>query len=466
MPRLSIGARWTLRSTAAMMAVVVAMAWVFFLLIEENARNDARIVLDLQTNELVEAVENYGSDGSLPAPLLDYIDDHVDSASGELKLGIRFLDPAGNLRLARGIFLHRDFPSLPGVAERAEQGVVSEVDAGESMAYLLGASAVPGGYVEVAISSRPFLRGVFDLRDRFLETLPLALLLSAAFSFWVARGSLRPIARMTASARRISTSQLDEEIPQSGNGDELDQLAATLNAMMERIRAGVQRIRGFSSTAAHQLRTPLSLMRTRLEIAALSERDAAADQELILAALRDVERLGEAVQGMLRLADSEGGLRPEQHQDVALAKEIEEVVDYFEPVAAKKRISLRVEALPDVTVRGDPDWLRELFSNLVDNALKYTPRGGSVRVEARCSRGEVLVSVADTGPGIDPERLSDIFERFQRGQAPTEVQGAGLGLTIAREIAKAHGGAIEVESAPGKGSTFTTRLPVARAPEA
>jgi heavy metal sensor kinase len=460
MTRLSIGARWTLRSTAAMMVVVAAMAAVFYPLIEANFRKDALLVAELQVDELTEALEHQATSSALSPELIAYVDQHIHSASEELKLGIRIVDPGGDPLLERGIFRHRAFPPRGDFAERAALGRAVEVDVGESLPYLLYARALPIGYAEVAISTRPFLRGFLDLRDRFLEALPFVLALAAGLSWWLTQRSLAPIAHMTAAARRITASQLDEEIPTSGSGDELDSLATTLNAMMERVRTGVEQLRGFSSNAAHQLRTPLSLLRTRLEIAAVAERDANVDQDLLLAALGDVERLGDAIRGMLRLAESEGGLTPKQRRVFEIAPELEQVVEFFEPVATKKGVTLELDSGAPAKVEGDADWLRELFSNLIDNAVKYTQTGGRVVISASPSRDTVVVTVEDDGQGIAPDRLADVFERFERGADAARTPGTGLGLTVAREIARAHGGSISVRSEAGRGSSFTVRLPL------
>jgi heavy metal sensor kinase len=457
--RLSIGLRWTLRYTAATMLVVLALSFVYYKLVEVRVRADAQLVLELQANELAEAVERQAGEGVVTDALVAYVDQHLDSAQGDLRLGIRVVDPDGRPLLERGVFEQRAIPLPTDFRALAASRRIVEIDVGESFPYAVITAPIEHGYVEVAVSTRRFLRGIRDLRNSFLQVLPAALLATGVLGWWLARSSLAPISRMTEAARRISASQLDERIPTSGARDELDALALTLNAMMERVGAGVERIRSFSSTAAHQLRTPLSLLRSRLEIASLSERDPEADQALLSGALRDVERLGDAVRGMLRLSDSEGGLRPEQRRPVELRPLLEEVVDFFEPVASEKGLDLRLSAEGEARVVGDVDWLRELFSNLVDNAVKYTPPGGRVEVALASRGGEVEVAVHDTGPGIPDRDHARVFERFERGAAGADVQGVGLGLTIAREIALTHGGSIRVASRPGKGSVFTACLP-------
>jgi signal transduction histidine kinase len=445
------------------MLIVFGMAFGHYKMVEDRIGADARLLLEVQAGELIEAYERFASGESSFEDLASYVDHHVESAQEDLKLGIRVHDSGGAVILKRGIFRFREFPDLAESARGRSGPLVAEVDVGDEYPFTVMTTRLPSGFVEVAISSRRFLRSVHDVRDSFLLTLPIALILTAVLGWWLARGSLSPIATMTEAARRITLSQLDEEIPISGSGDELDALAQTLNDMMTRIRLGVERVRGFSSNAAHQLRTPVSLLRSRLDIAATSPRDAESDQQVIEAALGDVERIGDAIRGMLRLADSEAGLRPERRKPVALAPLLEDVVEFFEPVASERKIALTLEAVEAATVSGDAEWLHELFSNLIDNALKYTEAGGSVRVSARRSRARVAVAIQDTGCGIAADELERVFERFQRGRGRERMAGVGLGLAVALEIAQAHGGAIEVQSASGQGAIFTTWLPVSEA---
>jgi two-component system heavy metal sensor histidine kinase CusS len=421
-----------------MMLIVTAMAFGHYKLVERQIRADALLLLEIQAREIAEAVGRQAQGPVATEELADYLDQHVDITS-------------------RQIPVHPDFEVL------AAEGRVVEFDAGDRYPYQILIAPLLSGYAEIVIYSRHFLRGVRDVRNSFLQTLPIALLLSGLIGWWMARGSLASIARMTDAARRISASQLDEKIPTTGTGDELDSLARTLNAMMSRIRAGLERARSFSTNAAHQLRTPISHARSRLEIAAVSPRNPQADQTLIAAVLHDLERLGEAIRGMLRLADSEGGIRADRRRVVVLAPLVEEVLGFFEPLASERDVKLRLLSAAPATVSGDPDWLKELFSNLIDNALKYTPAGSSVEVAVRADRDRAAVSVRDHGPGIAAEARERVFERFYR-EEPASESGLGLGLTLAREIARAHDGDIVVEDAPGQGSTFTARLPLVAEP--
>jgi two-component system heavy metal sensor histidine kinase CusS len=270
---------------------------------------------------------------------------------------------------------------------------------------------------------------------------------------------LRPIADMTRTARRISASQLDETIPRTGSGDELDQLAATLNDMLDRVRDGVERVKRFSVDAAHQLRTPLTAMQNEIEVTLTKERSQGEYRVVLADMLVQVGTLSETVDGMLRLAQSEGGLDPAHRKRVEVDPLVEEVVEFFVALAEERGIELSVVSESKAAVIGDPTWLHQLFANILHNALKYTPQGGRVEVAATATDNEVWIAVRDDGAGLTEEDRARVFASFERGSASSAGDGMGLGLALAREIARAHRGAIDVESEPGTGSTFTVRLP-------
>ena len=233
--------------------------------------------------------------------------------------------------------------------------------------------------------------------------------------------------------------------------------------MIASIRASVRRMQRFSANAAHELRTPLNAMRSRIDVTLEKQREPEEYRRILGEMAEEVESLSNSVQAMLRLAQSEAGLQPEQRVPVEISSILGEVVEFFQPLAADAGVTLSLQPADPVTVPGDPSWLHQLFANLLHNAIKYTPSGG--RVEVAVAPGEedegewVEVIVRDTGIGIDPEQASRVFEPFHRAAARPEASGVGLGLPLAREIARAHGGEIVLESEPGSGSRFTVRLP-------
>jgi heavy metal sensor kinase len=461
--RLSIGAKWTLRYTGAMFVAVSLLAAYTYVRIEQRLLQDARFLVDLQLKQLAEtlAVVPLGD-----PELAVYVERNTTAAGPDLKLGLQVFDAAGQLRLARGTLADNPVGLPEKLPQGPEQRVARHVDfPGEKYPYLVLTRSLPdGGAVQGAVYLRRFIRNARGVRDIFLWALPLAGALTLALGSWLVRGSLRPIAAINRAAQRISGTHLGERIPTTGSGDELDQLANTLNDMMERIRRSVERMQRFSANAAHEMRTPLNALRSRLEVTLEHARSADEYRKILGETAEQVVSLSDSVHAMLRLAQSEAGLPPEHRVAVRVAPLLEEVAEFFGPLAEEQGLALERGRFDEATVSGEPAWLHQAVANLVDNAIRYTPEGG--RIELAVLRddeaGAVTISVADTGPGIDDAELELIFEPFHRVRGEAAAgPGAGIGLALAREIARAHGGDVCVESAPGRGSRFSVRLPLA-----
>jgi len=221
----------------------------------------------------------------------------------------------------------------------------------------------------------------------------------------------------------------------------------------------VNKLRHFSADAAHQLRTPLTALRSRLEVTLESESMTSELRRVLTDTLAEIEKLAEAVTSMLQLASSEAGLDPGRGVPVSLGPLLDSVIEFYGPSAAEQGLSLRRRGATEATVYGDISWLRQLFGNLVENACRHTPSGGRIDVEIERVKETVLVRVRDTGPGMKEEDLERVFDRFFRVASPGAASGVGLGLTVASQIARAHGGEIRAESTLGRGSTFTVCLP-------
>ena len=457
---MSIVTRWTLRYALAMLVLLALLGTSQFLLVRDRIWQDARLLMELQVHEVQEVVEH--TPGDLAA-ITAYVDQHIESAPDDLHLGIRLVDRDGRVLVERGSLARLDVPPPAPDAAPTAGPRPRTIDVGADTPYFEVVAPTEIGRVQVAVDSTRFARSAADVRNVFLLSVPLALLATVLLGWWLAFGIVRPIREMSGTAARISSSQLDERVPVRGTGDELDQLALTLNAMIARIRTGMQRLREFASNVSHQLRNPLSLLRNRLELAAGRPRDPEADRELILDSLRDVERIEAAIRALLRLAQADGGLPPEQLRPVELGELAESVGEFFEPLAEERNLKLSVQPGAPVVVLSERQSLHELVANLVDNAIKYTGAAGKVRLETGRDGEEALLSVSDTGRGMTEAEIALAFEREQRGDRSADVPGTGLGLAVAQEVARAHGGRIEVESAPGRGSRFTLRLPIAEA---
>lgn len=292
--------------------------------------------------------------------------------------------------------------------------------------------------------------------------LPLIIVSCSIMGWFVARGALRPLEQVSRTARRITGANLTAAIPTRGAGDELDRLIDAFNRMIERLDDAFTQTRQFSTDVSHELRTPLTIVRGQLEVALLTATTVEQYRDAILDALQDVERLSGTIRSLLLLSQAESGQLALQKQPINFSAIAADIVDQFQIPAEAGKVALTADLEPSCMMEADRVQIERLLSNLVSNAVKYTPEGGSIRVRLRREGQELILSVEDTGIGIPEENLQHIFDRFYRvptGERNPE-RGLGLGLSFVAWIVKAHQGRIQVESHPGKGSTFTVHLPV------
>ena len=310
------------------------------------------------------------------------------------------------------------------------------------------------------------LKSIDETYLRFLLTmagvLPLGLALAASGGWLLAHRALKPVDRMTAAARRISAEHLSQRVEETGTGDELDNLAITLNQMLTRLDDAFSQVRRFSADASHELQTPLTILKGELEVVLRSKRTAEEYRETLESALEEVDRTAHLVEGLLLLARAEAGVLRMDRQEVDLGQVLEEVYLRLKPLADSRGIELRLGAIEPLSVEGDRERLERMTSNLVDNAIKYTGAEGRVTLGLQHDGKCASILVSDTGRGIAVEEQKQIFQAFYRTSEARSLaeRGTGLGLSIAQSIAAAHGGTIEVESAPGRGSSFRVTIPI------
>jgi heavy metal sensor kinase len=294
----------------------------------------------------------------------------------------------------------------------------------------------------------------------------LLVLALAAFAGWfLARRALGGVEKVTQTAIAITGGAFDERVPVRGTNDEIDRLAATFNDMLGRIQALVTGMKEITDNVAHDLRSPITRMRGLAELTLLHQSPRQDYEALAASTVEECDRLLGTINTMLAISEAETGMVRLALTDFDLAETARDVCDLFLPVAEEKGVALSVSAPVGVAVSGDLQMIQRALSDLVDNAVKYTPRGGEVAVAAEGDADGATVTVHDTGVGIAEKDLPRIFERFYRADRSRQEPGSGLGLSLARAVVRAHGGNIAVSSAPGEGSTFCLSLPrVARPP--
>jgi two-component system, OmpR family, sensor kinase len=314
------------------------------------------------------------------------------------------------------------------------------------------------------------LQSISETRFRFLlvmaALLPIGLLLAGSGGWLLARRALQPVVRMADAAQRISAEHLNQRVDETGSGDELDHLAKTLNQMLSRLDAAFSQIRQFSASASHELQTPLTILKGELEVALRSPRTPEEYQAALNSSLEEVDRIAQLVEGLLLLSRAEAGVLKMDRQPVDLTQLLEEVYSRLKFMADSRSIELQLGSMEPVSISGDREHLRRLLLNLTDNAIKYTEPGGMVALSVRNQAYRACILIEDTGIGISAEELEKVFQPFYRTNEARSKgsDGTGLGLCIARSIAVAHGGNIELESRPGEGTAFRVFLPIASSP--
>jgi signal transduction histidine kinase len=310
--------------------------------------------------------------------------------------------------------------------------------------------------------------GVFALGEHWWEVLlagALASGIALLIARWVARGMTQPLRDMAQAARKMETGDYSQRVHTTSR-DEVGQLAQAFNRMSAELDQLERLRRDLVANVSHELKTPISALRAHLEN--LLDGVERPDPETLQVMLAQSERLGRLVDQLLDLSRLESGDVPLHREAVALAPLVSQVLSEIEVARAGRGVELRGSVPRDLpAVYADRERIHQVLFNLLDNAVRFTPEGGYVTVTAEPRNGSVDVHVADTGPGIAPEHLPRLFERFYRAD-PGRAQkdgGTGIGLAIARSVVEAHGGRIWADSQPGEGSVFTFELPVAGATE-
>ena len=317
--------------------------------------------------------------------------------------------------------------------------------------------------ISAAVPTEPFDQALDRFRLTEKRFLPLLVVLASLLGYWLSGRAMAPVNHIIESAEQIGVQNLSQRLEVPKTADELQRLTITLNAMLDRIESSVQRIRQFTANASHDLRTPLSLIRTHAEIALRRTRSEIEYRESLARILSVSEETTGLVESLLTLARADAEASHLHFAEMDLTGALQKTASQFAILAGSKGLafSSQIGDTP-LLVKGDSAALDSLLHAVLENALKYTPSGGFVRLRAAQNMGNAVTEIEDTGIGIAAGDLSHIFDRFFRAdQARSrEVPGAGLGLSIARWIAETHNGRIEVESQLGAGSVFRIVLPL------
>ncbi len=378
------------------------------------------------------------------------------------------------------LFLSDDAAALPYgssmrlielAGEPSAEGHVGLADLGPpagEVRYAVRAITAAGPRVARVVSGAStsgLVLGPQRLLSAMLLTAPLIIGLSVLIGHFLVGRTLQPVDAIVEEVEAISDGRsLHRRLMEPRSKDELARLTDTLNAMLARLERSFMSLRRFTADASHELKTPLTVLRSGIERAITHPKAPPEVMEVLEETLIEVNRMAELVDALLTLARADEGRAPLHLEPVELEDILSEVSETASILGEQARVSVSVSAPPrPLKIAVDRSRIRQLLMNLLSNAIKYTPQGGEVAIDCSQANGQVVLSVRDTGVGIAPGDLPHIFDRFWRadqarsrtGQRP----GAGLGLAISKWIVEAHGGTISVQSRPGRGTTFTVTLP-------
>jgi heavy metal sensor kinase len=318
----------------------------------------------------------------------------------------------------------------------------------------------PGIIMQIGQAMENYSRFFDTFKRIFVATMAFLILLAAGVGWFMARRAVSGVEAVTEAARKISGSTFEERVPVNMRGDEIDQLAITFNEMLDRIQILLREMKEISDNIAHDLKSPITRMRGAAEVALTTGASPGEFESMAASTIEECDRLLDMINTMLLISRTEAGMERTTLNSIDISEVVADACELFTPGAEDKGITFQCNISRGIRLNADTRMIQRMVSNLFDNAIKYTPSGGSVVVDvSENAREQVTISVTDTGIGIPPDDLARVFERFYRGDQSRSLAGIGLGLSLARAIARSYDGDITVSSVPGQGSTFTVLLP-------
>ena len=358
-------------------------------------------------------------------------------------------------------------PELPAAVANALQGQRSlmQIQLRTGALRIATFPVVHKGSIAGALQVGVALNDIDDTLRTLLQVLlglaPATLLAASGGGVFLANRALAPIDQITRTAQRISAENLSGRIGMQGPDDEVGRLARTFDSMLAGLEAAFARQRQFTADASHELRTPLTAIIGQIDVAIGWPESAESYRATLLAVREQAHRLARLANDLLLLARADAHPTTRAIELIDLGNLLPAIITQVEPLAAARNQTMTIAPFPPLRVQGNEDQLIRLLMNLLDNAIRYTPPTGNITLACTSDHESIVLRVSDTGPGIAPEHVPRLFDRFYRAErGRSRAQGgSGLGLAIAQSIAQAHGGRITVESIVGQGSTFAVRLP-------
>jgi heavy metal sensor kinase len=437
----SVRLRLTLWYTLALALIVLAFSLAVFLFVKDRLfRQFDRGIAKEFAAVAIEVAEDPGDFGDIESPSMFEV----------FRGGVSIFRSAS--------FRKAGLPESPGVPTAG----IRTVRSGGGERFRLQAGPVKTDrFLVVVQDEEPVWNALHTLLAILYLAMPIALLLAALGGYVLAGRLLAPVGAMARQAEKIGAESLSERLPVKNPDDEFGKLAAVFNQTLGRLQSAFERLQRFTADASHELRTPLAALRSVGEVALQEDLDVTAYRDRIGSMLEETSRLTNLVESLLVLTRADSGRLPMNRKPADIGALVGKAVEDLRVLAEERNQNLTADLPAGVLVSADEGLLRQAVVNILDNAIKYTPPGGTIRVAVRDQPGVAGIEVADSGPGIPADQRDKIFDRFYRVEKdrPRDAGGVGLGLAIAKWAVEANGGAIEVESREGQGSTFRIVLP-------
>lgn len=445
---------------AGIFTVLACMAFLFFyFFIVKIYRDQTDHELSGLTNELAYSLNINGIDAVNRVVALQARE------SGEKKIFVRLLYPNGAAISSSNMSYWKDITISPKSINQIVSGLNQVFETitianRKDKVRILYSVVGPGILLQIGQSMENQTRFIEAFKKIFITTMTIMIVLAALIGWFMARQTLTGVEEVTKTAGHIAEGALDQRVPVNKKGDEIDQLAVTFNRMLDRIEVLVTGIKEISDNIAHDLKSPITRIRGLAEITLTSGINISEYENMAAGTIEECDRLLNMINTMLTISKTEAGIDKINLKTIDINSIITSACELFGPIAEDKDISLNCNVSGPYLLNGDFPMIQRMISNLMDNAIKYTQPGGKVNISTSFNKnGFIDVIIKDTGIGVSEEDIPNIFKRFYRCDRSRSAAGTGLGLSLAKTIAKAHGGDITVESKSGEGSTFTVSLP-------